>query len=79
MLTVDTPTRTRLYEVDDSHDDRFCHIVSDDDSGWLCGQSPRGGGEGRRTHVTRRPTDRTCDGCGRPRCPKCRELVEGGA
>lgn len=77
MLTVQPPTETLLREVDDSHDDRVCHIVADD-GGWLCDESPAGLSEGRRTHVTNRPRDAVCDGCGKPRCPKCREALRAG-
>jgi hypothetical protein len=74
MLTVaPPPTETLLYEVEeDTGGDGFCHIL-DDDGRWLCrGQKP-GPREGRSfTHRTRHPARPTCDGCGAPRCPKCR-------
>lgn len=74
MLTVHPLTDTSLYEVDDSGD-RVCHIVADD-GGWLCGgkPAPTPGEQAPRTHVTRRPGDPTCDGCGSPRCAKCKAV-----
>lgn len=75
MPTVEPLTITGLYEVHDDPGERVCHIIGDD-NGWLCGgRRPPGPGESPpRTHVTRRPGDAICDGCGLPRCRKCEAI-----
>lgn len=68
-------TDTGLCEVHDDPGERLCHIVGED-GGWLCRQerddpAPE---STARTHITRRPGEAVCDGCGLPRCPRCKAI-----